>query len=232
MWRRDVEAGRVGARPKPRTWKKASLMFAKIKSSFSPRADWKRRPLAWSSRVPGAFLPPRVGRMLTSRSRCTFPVRIGWSASWTTRSASRSSCLWRACRGRRRSRVSGVGMCGMCGMRRALRIRVLLVARLHALAQLLDQPEGVVQVGGHLGLECELADPVRGLVRVGLGLGLGLGRVRVSAGFGLRLGLRLGLGRGSEGSTGGLAAPRNKAERANPNPNPCRSPNPDPNQVG
>ena len=35
---------------------------------------------------------------------------------------------------------------------------------------------------------------------------------------------------GGEGGTGGLAAPRNKAERANPSPSP--NPNPNPNQVG
>ena len=44
---------------------------------------------------------------------------------------------------------------------------LLLVARLHALAQLFDQPEGVVEVRRHLRLQRNLADEVRLLVGLG-----------------------------------------------------------------
>mmetsp|Transcript_29403 Transcript_29403/g.63251 ORF Transcript_29403/g.63251 Transcript_29403/m.63251 type:complete len:213 (+) Transcript_29403:1003-1641(+) len=78
-------------------WKKASLMFLKMRSSFSPLEEVKRSPLACSSSVPAAFFPPSEGFTLTSRSRWILPPRMRLSASCCTMSASSATCFSCAC---------------------------------------------------------------------------------------------------------------------------------------
>mmetsp|Transcript_3937 Transcript_3937/g.10267 ORF Transcript_3937/g.10267 Transcript_3937/m.10267 type:complete len:200 (-) Transcript_3937:1675-2274(-) len=78
-------------------WKKASLMFLKLRSSFSPRGAWKRRPLECSCNSPAAFLPPTLGRTYTSRRRETLPVRMSCSGSCVTRSFLSAASFSRVC---------------------------------------------------------------------------------------------------------------------------------------